>query len=117
MAGSINRYKTTEEQIKAILEALSGDDNKYGVILRAKGIVPAPEGEWDMILNTDDPRYGGKRVQPEAVRYPVLSYDAAGCRRWPRAHCDLFVYGCRWKLSRHPLDERQRAHVRHLDPA
>lgn len=53
--------KYTEEQIKAILEALSGDDNKYGVILRAKGIVPAPDGEWihfDMVPGEFEVRRG-----------------------------------------------------------
>ena len=53
--------KYTEEQIKAILEALSGDDNKYGVILRAKGIVPAVEGEWihfDMVPGEFEVRRG-----------------------------------------------------------
>ncbi len=53
--------KYTEEQIKAILEALSEDDNKYGVILRAKGIVPAVEGEWihfDMVPGEFEVRRG-----------------------------------------------------------
>ena len=34
----------TEAELASILEALDGED--YGVILRAKGIVPAGEGGW-----------------------------------------------------------------------
>ena len=34
----------TEAQLETILEALDGED--YGVILRAKGIVPAADGGW-----------------------------------------------------------------------
>ena len=34
----------TEAELASILEALDGED--YGVILRAKGIVPCAEGGW-----------------------------------------------------------------------
>ena len=34
----------TEQQLEEILEALDGED--YGIILRAKGIVPASDGGW-----------------------------------------------------------------------
>ncbi len=34
----------TEEELNAILAAL--DDGKYGQVLRAKGIVPGPDGQW-----------------------------------------------------------------------
>ena len=34
----------TEAEIRTALEAL--DTGKYGAVLRAKGIVPAAEGEW-----------------------------------------------------------------------
>ncbi len=37
--------KFTQEEIKSILEALS-DSEKYGVVLRAKGIVAAKDGSW-----------------------------------------------------------------------
>ena len=37
--------KFTAEEIEKILSALS-DDKKYGVILRAKGIVAGANGEW-----------------------------------------------------------------------
>ena len=32
--------------MKAILEELSKDSDKYGIILRAKGMVPDVNGEW-----------------------------------------------------------------------
>ena len=36
----------SEEELTGILKKLSTEDNGYGNILRAKGIVPATEGEW-----------------------------------------------------------------------
>lgn len=51
--------KYTKEQIAAALEALS--DEKYGLVLRAKGIVPAPDGTWihfDYVPGTPDVRSG-----------------------------------------------------------
>ena len=53
--------KFREEGIKYILEKLSEEDNEYGVILRAKGIVPAVEGEWihfDMVPGEFEVRRG-----------------------------------------------------------
>lgn len=53
--------KFREEGIKYILEKLSEDGNEYGVILRAKGIVPAVEGEWihfDMVPGEFEVRRG-----------------------------------------------------------
>ena len=38
--------KYSEDDIKAILEKLSEEDNEIGMVLRAKGIVPATDGEW-----------------------------------------------------------------------
>ncbi|MBR4248726.1 MAG: GTP-binding protein, partial [Verrucomicrobia bacterium] len=35
----------TQDEIKAILAAL-GDEAKYGIVLRAKGIVAGKDGEW-----------------------------------------------------------------------
>ncbi|MBE6013830.1 MAG: GTP-binding protein [Lachnospiraceae bacterium] len=53
--------KFTEDKIKSILEKLSGESGEYGVILRAKGIVPAEEGEWihfDMVPGEYEIRRG-----------------------------------------------------------
>ena len=43
--GKETPHKYTEEDMKAILEQLANEEG-YGVVLRAKGIVPAVEGEW-----------------------------------------------------------------------
>ena len=40
---SIHKY--TKEQLESILKQLS-DGDEYGIILRAKGMLPTPEGEW-----------------------------------------------------------------------
>lgn len=54
--------KYTQESIKAILDELSREDsNEYGVILRAKGIVPDENGKWihfDLVPGEDEVRYG-----------------------------------------------------------
>ena len=50
----------TKEEITAALEALS-DADTYGMILRAKGIVPAEDGTWihfDYVPGTPDVRSG-----------------------------------------------------------
>ena len=50
----------TEAELASILEALDGED--YGVILRAKGIVPCAEGGWihfDYTPGEPDIRKGG----------------------------------------------------------
>ncbi len=55
--------KFSAEQIKAILDALSS--NEYGVVLRAKGILPQENGEWiyfDYIPNETDIRTGRPEV-------------------------------------------------------
>ena len=54
--------KYTEEGIRAILDILSKEDsNEYGIILRAKGIVPDENGKWihfDLVPGEDEVRYG-----------------------------------------------------------
>ena len=44
--GMESPHKYAEEELTDILKQLSGEDCNYGTILRAKGIVPATEGEW-----------------------------------------------------------------------
>ena len=44
--GIESAHKYSEEELTGILKKLSAKDNGYGNILRAKGIVPATEGEW-----------------------------------------------------------------------
>jgi G3E family GTPase len=39
-------HKYSEEELQDILKKLSEEDAGFGKILRAKGIVPAVEGEW-----------------------------------------------------------------------
>lgn len=43
--GKETPHKYSEEDMRAILEQLANEEG-YGVVLRAKGIVPAVEGEW-----------------------------------------------------------------------
>ena len=43
--GKETTKKYTQEQIKEILSAFA-DEEKYGLVLRAKGIVPAADGSW-----------------------------------------------------------------------
>ena len=62
--GAESAKKFTKEEITACLEAL-GDEEKYGMILRAKGIVPAADGSWihyDYIPGTPDVRTGAAGV-------------------------------------------------------
>jgi hypothetical protein len=50
----------SEEEITAALEALQ-DEEKYGLILRAKGIVAGKDGEWihfDYVPGVPDVRHG-----------------------------------------------------------
>ena len=52
--------KFTKEQISSILEALE-DGEKYGLVLRAKGIVPSADGTWihfDFVPGEPDVRTG-----------------------------------------------------------
>ena len=56
--------KFSEADLRAILEAL-GDEAKYGMVLRAKGIVDASDGQWlyfDYVPGEIDLRRGGAAV-------------------------------------------------------
>ena len=58
--GKETSRKYTREKIHDIVEELSNND-EYGVILRAKGIVPADDGTWiyfDMVPGEADVREG-----------------------------------------------------------
>lgn len=44
--GMESAHKYSEKELTEILQTLSAEDNGFGNILRAKGIVPADEGEW-----------------------------------------------------------------------
>jgi len=62
--GAESAKKFTKEEITSALEALA-DEEKYGIILRAKGIVPAADGSWihyDYIPGTPDVRTGSAGV-------------------------------------------------------
>ena len=62
--GAESAKKFTKEEILAALNALE-DEEKYGVILRAKGIVPAADGSWihyDYVPGTPDVRSGSAGV-------------------------------------------------------
>lgn len=54
--------KFTEEKIRTILDALSKEgSDEYGIILRAKGIVPDESGKWihfDLVPGEDEVRFG-----------------------------------------------------------
>ncbi len=53
--------KFTEDGIREILEKLSKEDSPYGMVLRAKGIVPSTDGEWihfDMVPDEFEIRRG-----------------------------------------------------------
>ena len=56
--------KFSEDELRTILSALS-DEEKYGVILRAKGIVDASDGDWlyfDYVPEETDIRRGSAGV-------------------------------------------------------
>ena len=56
--------KFSETELRAILDALQ-DEAKYGIVLRAKGIVDASDGEWiyfDYVPGETDIRRGGAAV-------------------------------------------------------
>lgn len=56
--------KFSESELKAILDKLQ-DETRYGVILRAKGIVDASDGEWiyfDYVPGESDIRRGSAAV-------------------------------------------------------
>ena len=55
--------KFTQEQIQSALQEL--DSGKYGMVLRAKGIVPTQEDTWvhfDMVPEEMDVRTGGADI-------------------------------------------------------
>ena len=39
-------HKYSEKELTEILQKLAAEDSDFGNILRAKGIVPAEEGQW-----------------------------------------------------------------------
>ena len=58
--GKETARKYTKEEIQNILDAL-GDGEKYGLVLRAKGIVPCTDGTWihyDFVPEESDVRTG-----------------------------------------------------------
>ena len=62
--GAESAKKFTKEEITAALEALA-DEEKYGMVLRAKGIVSAVDGSWihyDYVPGTPDVRTGSAGV-------------------------------------------------------
>ena len=60
--------KYTKEEVETILKALSDDNNEYGIILRAKGMLPSQDGTWiyfDMVpeeyeIREGQPEYTGR---------------------------------------------------------
>ena len=62
--GAETTHKFTEEQLKDILDTFS-EDPDYGLILRAKGIVPAADGRWihfDYVPDEPNIRYGSAGI-------------------------------------------------------
>ena len=62
--GTETARKFTADSIKAILDRL-GDEEKYGIVLRAKGIVDASDGEWiyfDYVPGESDIRRGSAEI-------------------------------------------------------
>lgn len=56
--------KYSADELEKILAALE-DDEKYGIVLRAKGIVDASDGQWlyfDYVPGESDIRRGGAAV-------------------------------------------------------
>ncbi len=54
-------HKFSEGELKEILDKIA-QGNEYGEVLRAKGIVPAQEGEWfhfDLVPEETELRRGG----------------------------------------------------------
>ena len=60
--------KYTNEEVETILKALAAENNEYGIILRAKGMLPSPDGTWiyfDMVpeeyeIREGQPEYTGR---------------------------------------------------------
>ena len=63
--GAETEKRYAEDEIKAILEKLSEHEDEYGIILRAKGILQTPDGEWihfDYVPGEGDVRFGTAAV-------------------------------------------------------
>ncbi len=63
--GAENTPVFAEDKLRAALEALAEDSGTYGLVLRAKGIVPATDGCWlhfDYVPGEADVRYGSAAV-------------------------------------------------------
>ena len=66
--GKVTPRKYTKEEVETILKALSADNNEYGIILRAKGMLPSQDGTWiyfDMVpeeyeIREGQPEYTGR---------------------------------------------------------
>ncbi len=60
--------KYTKEEVETILKALAAENNEYGIILRAKGMLPSQDGTWiyfDMVpeeyeIREGQPEYTGR---------------------------------------------------------
>ncbi|MFR4155632.1 MAG: GTP-binding protein [Coprococcus sp.] len=60
--------KYTKKEVETILKALAAENNEYGIILRAKGMLPSPDGTWiyfDMVpeeyeIREGQPEYTGR---------------------------------------------------------
>lgn len=60
--------KYTKEEVETILKALAAENNEYGIILRAKGMLPSPDDTWiyfDMVpeeyeIREGQPEYTGR---------------------------------------------------------
>ena len=60
--------KYTKEEVETILKALAAENNEYGIILRANGMLPSPDGTWiyfDMVpeeyeIREGQPEYTGR---------------------------------------------------------
>ena len=58
--GTETPRKYTDDEIRTALDALI-NEHRYGVVLRAKGIVPAADGQWlhfDYVPQEHEVRYG-----------------------------------------------------------
>ena len=74
--------KYTKKEVETILKALSADNNEYGIILRAKGMLPSQDGTWiyfDMVpeeyeIREGQPEYTGRlcvigsKLEEDAIR-------------------------------------------------
>ncbi len=63
--GAETTKKFTEEELKTALSAIAENAEKYGMVLRAKGIVEASDGSWlhfDYVPGEPDVRQGGAGV-------------------------------------------------------